>query len=82
MTHLLALIGFTLLCAVWIVFQLWLKRADPERGDFHPGCGACQGGGCGNSPQGSARNTSCATTRSRAPLPPRETGERLPGENK
>jgi len=46
MTHLLALVGLTLLCAAWIAFQLWLKRLDPDKGDFHPGCGACQGGSC------------------------------------
>jgi hypothetical protein len=76
MTHLLALIGFTLLCAAWIAFQLWLKRADPERGDFRPGCGGCQGGSCGSAPKSSP----CATTESRAPLPQRASGERPPGE--
>jgi hypothetical protein len=76
MTHLLALIGFTLLCAVWIAFQLWLKRADPEQGDFRPGCGGCQGGSCGGSSQGS----SCATTGRRVPPSPRASSDRTPGE--
>lgn len=50
MKHLLALIGITLLCAAWVIFQQWLKRVDPSKGDFQPGCGACAsnkgGGGC------------------------------------
>ena len=46
MKYLLALIGITLLCGVWIKFQLWLKRVDPDKGDYQPGCGACQSGSC------------------------------------
>ncbi|MCW8827640.1 MAG: hypothetical protein OQK94_01145 [Gammaproteobacteria bacterium] len=46
MTHFLALIGITLLCALWMAFQLWLKRVDPQRDDFKPGCGACQSRSC------------------------------------
>ena len=46
MNHFLALIGLTLLCAAWITFQLWLKRVDPNKGDYQPGCGACQSGSC------------------------------------
>ncbi len=47
MSYLLSLIGITLLCAVWMKFQLWLKQVDPDRQDFHPGCGACRSGSCG-----------------------------------
>jgi hypothetical protein len=46
LNYLLALIGITLLCALWMKFQLWLKRVDPEREGFKPGCGACKGGSC------------------------------------
>ncbi len=46
MNHFLALIGLTLLCAAWILFQLWLKRLDPSKGDYQPGCGACQSSSC------------------------------------
>ncbi len=46
MDYLLGLIGITLLCAAWMKFQLWLKRVDPERRSFRPGCGACQSGSC------------------------------------
>lgn len=56
MEHIFALIGITLLCALWMAFQLWLKRVDPERDDYKPGCGACQGGACGAS-QGPAEIT-------------------------
>ena len=49
MNHLLALIGLTLLCAAWIMFQLWLKRVDPNKGEFQPGCGACQSSSCSKS---------------------------------
>ena len=50
MKYFLGLIGITALCAVWMVFQLWLKRVDPERQGFRPGCGACKGGSCGTTP--------------------------------
>jgi hypothetical protein len=46
----LALLGTTLLCALWMGFQLWLKRIDPQRDDYKPGCGACQGASCGSAP--------------------------------
>ena len=46
MTHILALVGITLLCAAWIKFQLWMKRIDPDKEGFRPGCGACQSGSC------------------------------------
>ena len=45
--HLISLLGLTLLCAGWMVFQLWLKKQDPDRGSYKPGCGACQSGSCG-----------------------------------
>jgi len=51
MEHILSLIGITLLCGLWMVFQLWLKRVDPQRDNYKPGCGACQSGSCGNAPQ-------------------------------
>lgn len=47
MNYLLGLIGITLLCAAWMKFQLWLKRVDPDRRSFSPGCGACKSGSCG-----------------------------------
>jgi hypothetical protein len=42
MSHLLALIGLSLLCAAWVLFQRWLARQDPEKkAGYRPGCGAC-----------------------------------------
>lgn len=63
MNHFFALIGLTLLCAAWIGFQLWLKRVDPSKGDYQPGCGACSNnkeGGC--SPGGCSTNISNTET--------------------
>jgi len=63
MKHLLALIAITLLCAAWIKFQLWLKRVDPSKGDYQPGCGACASnkeGSC--SPGGCSTNISNTET--------------------
>ena len=42
--HLLAILGLAALCAAWVLFQLWLKRADPDPGDSDAGCMGC--GGC------------------------------------
>jgi len=50
LNYLMALLGITLLCALWMKFQLWLKRLDPERDGFKPGCGACKSGSCGTAP--------------------------------
>lgn len=50
MEYVISLAAITLLCAVWMVFQLWLKRVDPQRENYKPGCGACQGGACGSKP--------------------------------
>jgi len=44
MNHLLSIIGLVALCAGWVLFQQWLKRMDPEKGDFEArcaGCGSC-----------------------------------------
>lgn len=50
MDYLISLAAITLLCAVWMAFQLWLKRVDPQRENYKPGCGACQNGACGAEP--------------------------------
>ncbi|MDH5785386.1 MAG: hypothetical protein OEZ16_07225 [Chromatiales bacterium] len=58
MSHFIALIGLTLLCAGWIILQQWLRRVDPDRGEYQPGCGACSSGGCNsrNSDSGCSSN--------------------------
>jgi len=42
MSYLLSLIGLTLLCAIWMKFQLWLRKRSNNTQHFSPGCGACQ----------------------------------------
>jgi hypothetical protein len=77
MHYLLALIGITLLCAVWMKFQLWLKQVDPQKEGYRPGCGACQGGSCGTT-------TTTETTikiRDIAPAQKPVFGVNLSGEN-
>jgi len=39
-THLIAIIGLMALCALWVLFQLWLKKQDPEQEDRCISCGA------------------------------------------
>jgi len=63
-THILALLGLVALCAAWVLFQQWLVRQDPERGEaFKPGCGACGSGGCASD--------SCTTETVKVPFPKR-----------
>ena len=38
--YLLAILGLTALTSLWVVFQLWLKKHDPEQEDRCVGCGA------------------------------------------
>jgi hypothetical protein len=40
-THLLSILGLTALCAVWVLFQLWLKRHDPELEKRCHNCAGC-----------------------------------------
>ncbi len=40
LNYLLAVIGLAILTALWTVFQLWLKRQDPQQEDRCIGCGA------------------------------------------
>ena len=60
MEHLFALLGITLLCGLWIAFQLWLKRVDPSKGDYQPGCGACASNKDGSC-SASGNNGGCST---------------------
>ena len=47
LTHLFAILGLVALCAAWVLFQLWLKRVDPEQCDSNKGCMGC--GSCSRS---------------------------------
>ncbi|MEW7977004.1 MAG: hypothetical protein AB2814_06055 [Candidatus Sedimenticola endophacoides] len=55
LNHLLALLGLSLLCALWVLFQRWLLRREPGRGEaYRPGCGACANKGCAEREGGGA----------------------------
>ncbi len=41
--HLLSILGLVALCSGWVLFQLWLKRQDP---DLEKRCGNCGSCGC------------------------------------
>lgn len=78
MNHIFALLGITLLCGLWMVFQLWLKRVDPQRDNYKPGCGACQSGSCANAP-GTGETTITTVSINPASRPAR--GGNRSGEN-
>ena len=40
LNYLLAILWLAALTALWMVFQLWLKKHDPEQEDRCIGCGA------------------------------------------
>jgi hypothetical protein len=40
LSYLLSILGLAVLTALWMVFQLWLKKQDPEREEGCVGCGA------------------------------------------
>jgi len=40
LNYILSILGLAILTALWMVFQLWLKKQDPEREDGCVGCGA------------------------------------------
>ena len=40
-TYVLPILALVALCAVWVLFQLWLKRLDPDSADMEIRCGGC-----------------------------------------
>ena len=42
-SYLYALLALTALCAFWAVFQLWLKKTDPDTAERGNRCGGCNG---------------------------------------
>ncbi|MEA3291824.1 MAG: hypothetical protein U9Q71_05910 [Pseudomonadota bacterium] len=46
MTHLLSITGLVALCAAWALFQQWLKRVDPDQGDYEARCARCESSSC------------------------------------
>lgn len=40
-THVAAVLGLSVLCGLWVVFQRWLARKDPGLPGIEDGCGSC-----------------------------------------
>ena len=40
LNYLISILGLAALTALWMVFQLWLKKHDPEQENRCVGCGA------------------------------------------
>lgn len=40
LNHLFAIFGLAALTALWVVFQLWLQKHDPDQKDRCVGCGS------------------------------------------
>ena len=41
LTHILSLSALILLCVLWVIFQGWLARQDPDYKGYKAGCGGC-----------------------------------------
>ena len=41
LTYIISLFALPLLCVVWIIFQGWLARQDPNYKGYKAGCGGC-----------------------------------------
>jgi hypothetical protein len=41
--HLVAILGLALLCALWVLFQRWVGRVDPDGRNQEIGCSGCAG---------------------------------------
>lgn len=41
MTYILSLMALPLLCVLWLIFQRWLARQDPNYQGYQAGCGGC-----------------------------------------
>ncbi len=55
MTHILSLIGLSLLCVLWVIFQQWLAKQDPKYKGYQAGCGGCSRS-CGEKEQKQRKN--------------------------
>lgn len=43
MTYIYSLLGFVSLCVFWAIFQLWLRKYDPDAAERSNRCGGCNG---------------------------------------
>lgn len=41
LAYILTLLGLPLMCVLWIVFQGWLAKNDPDYNGYKAGCGGC-----------------------------------------
>jgi len=41
LTYILTLLGLPILCVVWVIFQSWLAKKDPDYKGYKAGCGGC-----------------------------------------
>lgn len=55
-SELLAVLAAGALCGVWVLFQLWIARVDPENQGVRGSCGACSGGVCQGGCEDGARD--------------------------
>ncbi len=42
LTYLLSIIGLVVLCVLWVLFQLWLGKHDPQHRANSIQCGGCK----------------------------------------
>lgn|GEM_PF-3185795 len=45
-SELLTVLAAGALCGLWVVFQQWISRIDPDNQGVRGSCGACSGGVC------------------------------------
>ena len=55
LTHLIAILGLAALCGAWVLFQRWLKHADPDGRHIESGCGCGGAGHCQTSDDGASK---------------------------
>ncbi|MCW8929763.1 MAG: hypothetical protein OQL19_05960 [Gammaproteobacteria bacterium] len=41
LTYIISLLALPLLCVIWIIFQNWLAKQDPDYQGYKAGCGGC-----------------------------------------
>jgi hypothetical protein len=44
--YLMAILGLAVLCALWVLFQLWIRKHDPEVRPINLCCGSCDVSEC------------------------------------
>jgi hypothetical protein len=44
--YLIAVLGLAVLCSLWVLFQLWIKKHAPEVRPLNLCCGSCDSSEC------------------------------------